>query len=248
MEGIKPSTIYDKQGINSPFRYAGGKFYARKLILEHFPPHTHYIEPFAGGGSIFFAKSKVERNWLNDIDAELLNCYLTIRDRPEELIEGLRGEEATKERHHYYKNNFKPNNELEAAIRWYYLNRTSYSGIMNQQNCYWGYGPKYSMRPENWGGNIRRTSAKLHNVRLTGWDFERVIGEVGGNDTLLFLDPPYFSADQGKFYTHAFTREDHYLPELCFSPPVQPSRYKYDVRQLSLPAFLAKAQAVIVHF
>ncbi|GAB4525742.1 MAG: hypothetical protein Tsb0014_05350 [Pleurocapsa sp.] len=46
--------------INSPFRYPGGKFYARKLILEYIPPHSNYIEPFAGGGSIFFAKNKVK--------------------------------------------------------------------------------------------------------------------------------------------------------------------------------------------
>ena len=72
--------------INSPFRYAGGKFYARKLILAHMPRHTAYIEPFAGGGSIFFAKPKVDFNQLNDIDRELVNVYLTIRDNPDELI------------------------------------------------------------------------------------------------------------------------------------------------------------------
>jgi len=37
--------------INSPFRYAGGKFYARKMIVEHFPKHSTYIEPLAGGAS-----------------------------------------------------------------------------------------------------------------------------------------------------------------------------------------------------
>ena len=59
--------------INSPFRYAGGKFYARKLILEKMHEHTCYIEPFAGGASIFFCKEKVERNILNDIDDDLIN-------------------------------------------------------------------------------------------------------------------------------------------------------------------------------
>jgi len=44
--------------MNSPFRYAGGKFYARKLILEHIPLHEHYCEPFAGGGSIFLPSPK----------------------------------------------------------------------------------------------------------------------------------------------------------------------------------------------
>lgn len=139
------------QEINSPFRYAGGKFYARKLIIEHIPDHSYYIEPFAGGASIFFAKKKVEKNWLNDIDEELINCLIIIRDYPKELINRLKNEKATKERHNYYKNIFKPENKFDRVVRWFYLNRTSYSGIMNIQNCYWGYGDKYSMRPENCG-------------------------------------------------------------------------------------------------
>lgn len=198
--------------INSPFRYAGGKFYARNLILEHIPQHSYYVEPFAGGASIFFAKQKVEDNWLNDIDEALVNTYLIIRDEPEELIEFLAGEQATKERHAYYKNDFKPENRLEEAARWFYLNRTSYSGIMKPQNCFWGYGDKYSMRPENWPRNIRRTSEKLQGVKITSCDFETVIKAVP-DGTFLFIDPPYFNADQDKFYTHSFSKGDHY--RLC---------------------------------
>lgn len=200
------------KAINSPFRYAGGKFYARNLILEHIPPHSDYVEPFAGGASIFFAKSKVRNNWLNDIDKLLINTYLIIRDRSEELIEFLAGEEATKEKHTYYKNEFVPKNKLEEAARWFYLNRTSYSGIMKPQNCFWGYGDKYSMRPENWPRNIRRTSEKLQNVEITCSDFQQVINAVP-DGAFLFVDPPYFNADQDKFYVHSFSRNDHY--RLC---------------------------------
>ena len=194
--------------INSPFRYAGGKFYARKLIIEHFPKHSFYVEPLAGGASLFFAKPKVESNWLNDIDKDLTNCFTIIRDYPDELIDRLKDEEATKERHAYYKNEFIPKTELDRAVRWFYLNRTSYSGIMNMQNCFWGYGDKYSMRPINWPRNIRRSSAKLQNVRLTSLDFEEVIEEAE-DGAFLFVDPPYFNSDQDKFYTHTFQRDDH---------------------------------------
>jgi DNA adenine methylase len=195
--------------INSPFRYPGGKFYARRLILEHLLPHECYVEPFAGGGSIFFAKPKAARNCLNDIDAELINVYLHIRDEPEGLIDFLKGLPATKELHRYYKDEFIPTTALEQAGRWYYLNRTSYSGIMKRQNCYWGYGDKYSMRPENWGRNILRTSQKLQGVELTSLDFEAVI-EASPDGAFLFIDPPYFEADQDKFYECSFSREDHY--------------------------------------
>ncbi|MBN3874266.1 DNA adenine methylase [Nostoc sp. JL33] len=198
--------------INSPFRYPGGKFYARNLILNHIPSHTYYTEPFAGGGSIFFVKDKVNSNWLNDIDDLLINTLLIVRDQPEELINFLEGESATKERHTYYKNEFIPQNKLEQAGRWFYLNRTSYSGIMKHQNCYWGYGEKYSMRPENWPRNIRRTSEKLQNVKITNLDFEEVIESVP-DGSFLFIDPPYFNADQDKFYVHSFAKDDHF--RLC---------------------------------
>ena len=194
--------------INSPFRYAGGKFYARKLIVEHIPPHAYYIEPFAGGASIFFFKPKIKYNWLNDIDNELINCYKIIRDHPEKLIKFLKGLPATKEKHTYFKNNFKPENDLEKAGRWFYLNRTSYSGIMKPVNCYFGYGDKYSMRPENWPLHIWRCSTKLQTVKLTCYDFEKVISSAPQN-SFLFIDPPYYNSDQDKFYTHNFGHYDH---------------------------------------
>jgi DNA adenine methylase len=215
--------------INSPFRYAGGKFYARKLILAHVPSHSTYIEPFAGGGSIFFAKPKVDFNQLNDIDGELINVYLTIRDNPEKLINFLQRRlekesripeiltkavsigdplPATKELHGFFKHEFKAQNDLERAGRWFYLNRTSYSGIMNSQNMYWGYGDKYSMQPKNWPKNIIRTSQKLQGVEITNLDFEYVIDNAP-DGALLFLDPPYFNADQDKFYQHYFSKQDH---------------------------------------
>ena len=181
----------------------------RKLIIEHIPDHTCYVEPFAGGASIFFAKGKASINILNDRDEELMNVYRVIRDEAELLIKFLEGKPAKKELHHYYKNEFKPINYLERAGRWYYLNRISYSGIMNAQNCYWGYGDKYSMRPENWPRNIRRTSLKLQGVKLLCQDFEAIIDNAP-DGAFLFVDPPYFNADQDKFYTCIFKLDDHF--------------------------------------
>lgn len=205
---VKSQYIINMTSINSPFRYAGGKFYARKLILSQIPDHDIYVEPFAGGASIFFAKPKVKGNWLNDIDEELINCLIHIRDNPTGIIDFLKEEDASKEKHYYYKNIFKPKNNLEKAARWFYVNRTSYSGIMKRENCYWGYGDKYSMRPENWPRAIHSASLKLKGVRLTSLDFEKFI-DSASSGSFLFIDPPYFNADQNKFYTHSFTSSDH---------------------------------------
>jgi DNA adenine methylase len=193
---------------NSPFRYPGGKFYARKLILASIPEHDRYCELFAGGASIFFAKENAKYNILNDKDEELINCYIQIQNNVDRLISLLHGIPATKELHYYYKNEYKPSNDVERAMRWFYLNRTSYSGIMKLQNCYWGYGDRYSMRPENWASHLRTTSERLQNIDIYCLDFEDLINLLP-SEFFLFIDPPYFNADRDKFYTVSFTQEDH---------------------------------------
>ncbi len=199
---------------NSPFRYPGGKFYARKLILDMIPPHTGYCEPFAGGASIFFAKPKAEASILNDLDSEVVNTLACIRDNVEGLIGLLDGLPATKDLHAYYKSEYQPSTDLERAFRWYYLNRTSYSGIMRPENCYWGFGDKYSMRPENWPPHLRTVSDSLQGVELYSLDFEEVI-EALPDGYFIFVDPPYFNADQQKFYNCTFSEADHSRLAAC---------------------------------
>lgn len=203
------SEIDINKPMNSPFRYAGGKFYARKLIAEHLIDTDVYCEPFAGGGSVFFYKPKSRINIINDLDEDIILVYEIIRDRVDEMIELLSTfREPSKEAHSYYKNEYKPTNELEQAVRWYYLNRISYSGIMKFENMYFGYGDKYSMRPENWPRQLLKNSAKLQGVELSSRTAIYIIDNLP-DESLAFVDPPYFNADQDKFYTKFFSRQDH---------------------------------------
>ena len=209
---LKQSDLPRSNRSNSPFRYPGGKFYARQLILKEIPSHNFYCEPFAGGASVFFAKPSATYSLLNDLDKEVINTLIQIRDRVEDLIGLLDGIKASKKNHRYYKNQYKANSKLTRAFRWFYLNRTSYSGIMKIENCYWGYGSKYSMRPKNWLPHLRTVSDRLQGVELTSMDFEQIIDELP-TGAFAFIDPPYFGADQHKFYNCTFTKEDHY--RLC---------------------------------
>ncbi len=199
---------------NSPFRYAGGKFYARKLILENIPKSKVYCEPFAGGASIFFAKQPSNISILNDLDTEVINTFRQIRDNLTGLLKLLKGVEATKDNHDFYKNKYKPKSKLEQAFRWYFLNRTSYSGIMKHENCYWGYHEKYSMRAENWPRHLRTVSDRLQAVFLSSVDFEECIEQLPSG-SFCFIDPPYFMADQKKFYPCNFDYDDHLRLEQC---------------------------------
>ena len=214
LEEREQTTLPRSNRSNSPFRYPGGKFYARRLILHEIPEHHFYCEPFAGGASVFFSKNKAKKSLLNDLDDDVINTLTQIRDAVEDLIALLDGIPASKDLHTYYKNEYQPKSDLERAFRWYYLNRTSYSGIMRVENCYWGYGRKYSMRPENWPPHLRTVSDRLQGVELTSLDFEKVIDELP-DGAFAFVDPPYYDADQQKFYNCTFDEVDHHRLSAC---------------------------------
>jgi DNA adenine methylase len=197
--------------VKSPFRYPGGKYYALKHIMPFIDcvPHDEFREPFVGGGSVFFGKKKVKYNWLNDLEIDLVNVYKGFSDLEivSELERLLKETIATPEKHTEIKN-YSPQNFIEKVFKTYYLNRTSYSGIIHKPA--WGYKDGKSSPPENWHNFICQASAKLQNVKITSNDFEQVINtKQKGKRVLMYLDPPYYNADQKRAYTKSFVESDH---------------------------------------
>lgn len=193
-------------------RYPGGKFYALKLLQPfwEFVDHDEYREAFFGGGSVFWAKNKVKYNWINDLEPELINLLLTIQNpnTRQQLINLFEGEEeATKEKYAEVKK-IIPKNSLERAYKYYYLNRTSFSGKM--RNPSWGYRPKRSIPPCRWKEKICACGDKLQDVLITNMDYRDLLfAPPKGRSVLLFLDPPYYNANQTSHYICAFTKQDH---------------------------------------
>jgi len=194
-----------------PFRYPGGKHYAQRILRPFWQAvdHDEYREPLVGGGSVFFNKAKVAYNWLNDIDDELMTTYRVMSDPDlrEKLIELVSAEVASKDR---WKEVFAlvPQNALEVAYKFFYLNRTSFSGKM--VSAAWGYRPRRSLPPQRWQERIRAAGQKLRGVKLTALDFEPVIHAPSrGKQTLIYVDPPYFRPPKKKHYRHGFERADH---------------------------------------
>lgn len=201
-----------KNKVSPPLRYPGSKFRAYKYI-ENFlllKEHDEYREPFLGSGAVFFQKELSKKNWLNDKDSDLINFYKVIQNK--NLAEKLALEsskvEPSKEFFNYLKN-LKCNNNYEKAFRYFVINRTAYSGIMNIPN--WGFHKIKSVQPDRWPERIMRASEKLQNIILTNLDYEELLfAPKQGEKVLLFLDPPYHSADQKRAYVESFTENEHH--------------------------------------
>ena len=60
--------------MKTPITYYGGKQILTHEILELMPAHKIYVEPFFGGGAIFFAKGSSFLEVINDTNDLLINC------------------------------------------------------------------------------------------------------------------------------------------------------------------------------
>jgi hypothetical protein len=59
--------------MRTPITYYGGKQKLASIILDMMPQHRIYVEPFFGGGAVFFAKPKSPMEVINDTNDRLIN-------------------------------------------------------------------------------------------------------------------------------------------------------------------------------
>jgi DNA adenine methylase len=197
-------------------KWPGGK---RQVLpaIRPFVPSTYrrYIEPFLGGGAVLFDLSP-PRAIVNDVNAELISLYQTIRDFPDELIATLTSFPVTSD--FYYElrawdrdpDVFLRHSDTERAARTVYLNRTVFNGLyrVNRRGQFNGSWGKYVDPRVCDEGLIRRMSDYLstNQIEFRNGDFSETVAEAGEGD-FLYADPPYSPPDNA---TSAFTR---YTPD-----------------------------------
>lgn len=206
-----------------PFlKWPGGKQW---LIAKYgaFMPsrYNRYFEPFVGGGAVFF-KLMPKRATISDINPELINVYITMRNDPDGLKKVLVRHQKLHNKEYYYKiRASEPISSTDMAGKFLYLNRTCYNGMyrVNKQG-------KFNV-PIGTKNNctydldlFEEYANALYNVKIVLSDFSRVIKDAQDGD-LLFADPPYTIAHNQnsfiKYNEHLFTWADQkrLLLELC---------------------------------
>ena len=121
--------MQDKQ-MTSFLKWPGGKRWLANKYQDFFPKeYNRYIEPFLGGGSVFFSlQPKVAT--LADINRELINLYMIMRDEPDKLKNQMIDHQKKHTKEYYYElRDAIPTNDVECASRFLYLNRACYNGM-----------------------------------------------------------------------------------------------------------------------
>ena len=215
----------------SPLRYPGSKRrlvgYIRQALEMNKLRPTLYVEPFVGGASValqLMQDGLVDRVILMDIDPWIASFWQTVFFDTEWLVEQIETIEVTLDRWQEFKQS-NPATRRDRALTCFFLNRTSFSGILQAK-----VGPlggrtqesQYKIDCRFMRGTltkrIKQAAAhrdRVHAVWDCSWDegFTRirelqVQDELPQNGTFYYLDPPFFKEAEA-LYRYYFVSEDH---------------------------------------
>lgn len=130
----------------SPITQPGGKYYSVKHILPAFPPHNAYktyVEVFGGTGVLLL--NKPPHNHLevfNDANGDLINWWMQCRNHPEELREQVDSLPYSRQLYEQWQASLFDGTEMsdmERAVRWFYVLRSSVGSALREASGNWGY-------------------------------------------------------------------------------------------------------------
>ena len=212
-----------KEYTTPPLMYPGSKSRAINQIAPLIPTDiTDYREPFIGGGSVFLFLKSINNNpntsyWINDLQPELYNFWVQIQNNPQEIIAQIkqwkidfRDNQIGLTELFQRDNIFKTFTPIQAAAKYYTLNRTVFGGkalLTNMKMQSPLFNDFIKSQSEE---NIQIVSYTMNGnskTKITNLNYSYLLSNVSNpNSTFLFLDPPYYSAKnlygKGRFNNH----------------------------------------------
>lgn len=169
-----------------------GKTHLAQRIAAELPEHRVYVEPFAGGAQVLFAKDLSEVEVVSDLDPEIAFAFKFAKGLTAEQLDRLRRKTWVGDKAHFKKlvDADVPGDDVERFYRFAYLTRFGFNklrrGTMPDKNV--GVEARFVDKLEQW-------APRLKAIRVRSADYEKVIDEFDGKDAFFFLDPPYAGYD-----------------------------------------------------
>lgn len=192
--------------MKSPIKWMGGKSNSVKTILPIIPEHKTYVEPFFGGGWIYFSKEKSKVEVINDINGQLVNFYEVLRTQEKEFVKRMELVVKSRELFLEYRKTLNDISlpPLERAFRFYYVNQNAFGGLIryNQKgecNSPFAGSPDRKTQSSFWDINkIKNSHDRLRETIIENDSYTKIIKRYDKPYTLFFLDPPY-DCKSGKY-------------------------------------------------
>jgi DNA adenine methylase len=196
---LTQNTNSEKKPTKPFLKWVGGKTQLLDELKKYAPTKFNkYIEPFVGGGALFFDLAP-EVAIINDANEELMNTYTVLRDNVDDLIDILSHYQYEKD--FFYEMRAKDPSELsnkERAARTIYLNKTCFNGIYRvnkkgQFNVPFGRYSNPTICDEQ---RLRDASLVLQDVVIECGDYMQILLRHADSGDFIYIDPPYHPVGQ----------------------------------------------------
>lgn len=205
-------------GINRPaLRYHGGKWKLGKWIIEQFPEHDCYVEPFGGGGSVLLQKERSYVEVYNDINKLVVNFFRVLREKPDELINAI--ELTPYSRQEFIESQEYVDDPVELARRFYIWSWQGRGRGGVVEKGAWRFMSRNTRKKtpsDDWCNNqhLWLVVQRLKRVQIECDDALKVIKRFDDKNTLFYVDPPYVPETRGSrwsktAYANDYTVDDH---------------------------------------
>lgn len=196
-------------------KWAGGKGQMLEILSENLPlTYNNYIEPFFGGGALFF-NLEPKKSIIADANAEIINLYQTVAKDVESLISALAKYKYDKDMFYEVRSqDTQTLSNVERAARTIYLNKTDFNGLyrVNRKGEFNVPFGKYKNPKILDEANLRAASRALKDATIVEGDYLDVLAKYAQPGDLIFLDPPYMPvskyADFKRYTANQFGEED----------------------------------------
>lgn len=191
--------------MNAILKYPGGKWRIADWIIDHFPDHKVYLEPYFGSGAVFFTKTPALIETINDIDGNVVNLFRVCRNNPEELCRLI---ELTPFRREEYIDCYEMDgNDIERArktiVRFWQSFGTSNSSLRSWKNSQTGNSPNNTRQWVQLPDVIMNCCDRLKQAQIENYDAVELIKRYDSPETLIYADPPYIQGIRKKnIYKH----------------------------------------------
>jgi len=187
-----------------------------ELLVQRVPlTYSKYIEPFIGGGALFF-RLLPPRAVISDSNPELVNCYRMVQGHVEEVIDVLQRHPYSED-FYYVLRSIQPSQltDTERAARLIYLNKTCYNGLyrVNKQGVFnvpFGHRKNPIVCDSS---ALRAASQALRDTIIEEGDYRDILQRYGKYGDFVYLDPPYYPvsayADFKRYTKEFFYESDH---------------------------------------
>lgn len=206
-------------------RYHGGKFRLATWVIEFFPRHACYVEPFGGAASVLMQKPRVAAECYNDLDGSVVNIFRVLRDRDAALELRRRIELTPFARAEFDWSYEEPTDPIDAAHKLIVRSFMGHGSDSATRGCRTGFRSKLSegralpaLEWSNWSDAIPTFTERLRGVVIENRDATEVIRRLDSVDTLFYVDPPYCHSTRSALvgrsskthgYRHELTDDDH---------------------------------------